>query len=151
MDVDPSQEGWITNDEDDFNQYQELLSEEQWLVIGPMLNAEETRSGKTLQSIFLDICRYTDSVLHDDPAQRDFSDFVFDYIIHANREMERLVLEEGMQNAGGKKGTLLTQEEMEAQRKALFKPVLAPKQPKNPRVNTKQDQKVNKARQQNGA
>jgi hypothetical protein len=133
--------------EDEFNEFQKRFSEEDMLIIRPLLDAEHRRSGANVHQLFVDICKYSNDAVKVDPHNRAFHAFVVDYIIHANNEVERLTLEEGMQRSGGRiDAQLVSPEELEAQRRALFKPVLHPKVKKDPRKNPKRDKAINKAR-----
>lgn len=115
-------------------------------LVWPFLKAEQDRGGLTAEENFVHACRYAEGIYMDDPESRTLQDFVRDLIADAHRKAEALILEQGMMGQGGRlDATLLSSEEMEKQRRALFKP-LAKKKPTNKRNNKARERAQNRAR-----
>jgi hypothetical protein len=134
-------------DDEAFEEYRACFAEDQWLGVEQLLKQEEKRSGVSFQQLLLNVCRFADEEMWGDQANRDFPTFVWDYVVYATQEVERLTLEEGMKKQGGRvEAKLVSQEEMEAQRKALFKPVLSQKKGKDPRGNKRRQELLKKRR-----
>jgi hypothetical protein len=143
--------------EQEYTEYYTMFTEENWLIISPLLQAEVMRQaevkqvevthvGATFEQLLIQICQYADYMYPQDPNNCDFQTFVVDTVIHANKEAEKLELEHGMQKAGGRvRASLVSQEEMESQRRALFKPRPKRKKKKS-RTNKKREKAQNKAR-----
>jgi hypothetical protein len=136
--------------QDVLQEYTSRFTEDMWnAFIYPLLMAEQDRGGLSAEQNLVNVCRYAEGCYHEDEHNRDFQTFVKDVIVHAHKKAEELILEQGMKKEGGRvaDATLLTPEEMEKQRRALFKPLLQKKKkPAHNRKNKAREKTQNKAR-----
>lgn len=138
---------------DAWNAYRTLFNDDAFNLFYPLLEAEHGRGGERPERLFFNFCVWADRNRADDPQGRDFQTLVCNLIEQAHRLAEQLIYEQEIAENGGSKGHLISQEEMEKRRKALFKPVVGgKKEEKKPsRHNRRREEAVKKARSKNNS
>jgi len=125
------------------------ISAVNWALVGPIVEAESKRCGISVEDLVAQVWEWAITCRESDPHQRTVENIVVDFLIDAGRRADQLEVEYGIAQNGGAKaaGTLISPEEMEASRRALFKPTITKKSNEIPRGNAKRDQKHNQGRQ----